>query len=249
MNFVFDLDGTICFDGLTISEEISSALQELVEQGHQLHFASARPIRDILPVLPPALQSCNMVGANGALASKGREILSVQSFDDIERDLLISCLRTYQTTYMADSIWDYSFTDEESHPLFPLVDVDKTTENMPISRLDPLVKVLILSTTNIYELQEFLDVLDVSLTQHQGSNAIDVSPKGVNKWSGLKKFELPPKSFVAFGNDLNDRLFLQNAQQAVLIGSHPELLPHFTDSIPLVGDYKKAISEKIRSFL
>ena len=52
MQFVFDIDGTLCFDGKTIEPTIINALQTLIQQGHEVIFASARPIRDLLPVLP-----------------------------------------------------------------------------------------------------------------------------------------------------------------------------------------------------
>ncbi|MEC1535480.1 HAD hydrolase family protein [Bacillus sonorensis] len=51
MNFVFDLDGTICFEGQPVSEHLLMAFEELKAQGHEVIFASARPIRDLLPVL------------------------------------------------------------------------------------------------------------------------------------------------------------------------------------------------------
>ena len=51
MIFVFDLDGTICFAGRPVSDPIHAAISSIIEQGHTLIFASARPIRDMLPVL------------------------------------------------------------------------------------------------------------------------------------------------------------------------------------------------------
>ena len=45
MKFVFDLDGTLCFDCKMISDPITQAIQRLEEKGHQIYFASARPIR------------------------------------------------------------------------------------------------------------------------------------------------------------------------------------------------------------
>ncbi|WP_280954061.1 HAD hydrolase family protein [Lactococcus protaetiae] len=51
MIFVFDIDGTICFNGVKIADDILSALTALEKHGHQLVFASARPVRDMLPLL------------------------------------------------------------------------------------------------------------------------------------------------------------------------------------------------------
>nr|WP_276605926.1 HAD hydrolase family protein [Pasteurella multocida] len=62
MIFVFDLDGTICFDGKQIPLDIQHALEQLMQKDHQLIFASARPIRDLLPLLNPKLQQAMLIG-------------------------------------------------------------------------------------------------------------------------------------------------------------------------------------------
>ncbi|ORN86969.1 hypothetical protein B8A12_15265, partial [Staphylococcus aureus] len=45
MRFVFDIDGTLCFDGRLIDQTIIDTLLQLQHDGHELIFASARPIR------------------------------------------------------------------------------------------------------------------------------------------------------------------------------------------------------------
>ncbi|KZT91292.1 putative hydrolase [Lactiplantibacillus plantarum] len=52
MNFVFDIDGTLSFDGRTIASPITRALTYLIREHHKVVFASARPIRDLLPIIP-----------------------------------------------------------------------------------------------------------------------------------------------------------------------------------------------------
>ncbi|WP_317914320.1 HAD hydrolase family protein [Carnobacterium maltaromaticum] len=52
MKFVFDLDGTICFNGGPVSPRMMNYLKEL-SVDHEIIFASARPIRDLLPVIDP----------------------------------------------------------------------------------------------------------------------------------------------------------------------------------------------------
>jgi len=42
MIFVFDLDGTICFQGKPVSEKILTALAELANKGYEVIFASIR---------------------------------------------------------------------------------------------------------------------------------------------------------------------------------------------------------------
>ncbi len=48
MNFIFDIDGTICFDGCSIDSSIKQRLFKLRQANHNVIFASARPIRDLL---------------------------------------------------------------------------------------------------------------------------------------------------------------------------------------------------------
>ena len=70
--FVFDVDGTLSFDGQTIAAEILASIQALVERGHRIIFASARPIRDLMPIIP-GFKHAQLIGANGALvAQNGR---------------------------------------------------------------------------------------------------------------------------------------------------------------------------------
>ena len=71
MKFVFDLDGTICFKGRPVSDELLKALEELVAQGHEVIFASARPIRDLLPVLHERVHHYPMIGGNGSMVAAG----------------------------------------------------------------------------------------------------------------------------------------------------------------------------------
>ena len=48
MKFVFDLDGTLSFDYMTIDEEIKQVLLTAPQFDHEVLFASARSYRDCL---------------------------------------------------------------------------------------------------------------------------------------------------------------------------------------------------------
>lgn len=74
MKFVFDIDGTLCFNGKSIDPSIVDALLQLQNSGHELIFASARPIRDLLPVLPEVFHQHTLIGANGAMFSQQSNI-------------------------------------------------------------------------------------------------------------------------------------------------------------------------------
>ncbi len=83
MIFVFDLDGTICFDGKQIPLDIQHALEQLMQKDHQLIFASARPIRDLLPLLNPKLQQAMLIGGNGAITQVNKQITAQQPISSV----------------------------------------------------------------------------------------------------------------------------------------------------------------------
>ncbi|MBY0345558.1 MAG: HAD hydrolase family protein [Neisseriaceae bacterium] len=62
--YVFDIDGTLTTDGQPISQRVGDGLLDLAQES-TLIFASARPIRDMLPMLPVELHHCLMIGATG----------------------------------------------------------------------------------------------------------------------------------------------------------------------------------------
>lgn len=71
--YIFDLDGTISIDGQIVDEVIGKKIQKLLNH-NEVVFASARPIRDILSLLPASLHRCLMVGCNGAMAYKNGQL-------------------------------------------------------------------------------------------------------------------------------------------------------------------------------
>ncbi len=75
MNFVFDLDGTICFKGEPMSQDIVQALHAVEDDGHRVIFASARPIRDMLPVIHPSFHDHILIGGNGSLVASEQTIV------------------------------------------------------------------------------------------------------------------------------------------------------------------------------
>ncbi len=76
MNIVFDVDGTICFNGQNIDKALIKEVQKL-EEKHKVIFASARPIRDLLPIVKDFNQEM-MIGGNGSIISVNGNIKVIQ---------------------------------------------------------------------------------------------------------------------------------------------------------------------------
>ena len=58
---IFDLDGTLCFDGMTMSKELQEVLLTAPKYGHEIIFATARSYRDCLSILEGELKKLTVV--------------------------------------------------------------------------------------------------------------------------------------------------------------------------------------------
>lgn len=214
MNFVFDIDGTVCFNGKTIDPSIIQALEEIKAAGHQVIFASARPIRDLLPVLPKPFQQDKLVGGNGAYTSNNGKI-DVIHFQDSLLTKLIKLAEDNQMTYLADSDWDYSFTGEKTHPIYKNIN-QTSAKNRELRSLRKLCKLVLFHPAQ--HVIDELSSLPVNITYYKGENAIDISPLGINKVRGLHSLQI--QEFIAFGNDSNDQCLFENALYSICVGEH-----------------------------
>ncbi|WP_440961837.1 HAD-IIB family hydrolase [Paenibacillus nitricinens] len=242
MKFIFDLDGTICFSGKPLSERIVQVLDTLIEKGHEVIFASARPIRDLLPVLPAHMHHFSMVGGNGAFIAKGGEVISTIHFDAQTSDILLKLIEEFNAAYLIDSHWDYSYSGSDDHPIRRNVDPEQRAKNVSPSELDELVKVVILNSLNEEQLLDQLHKLPVVIYRHGQEDIIDISPKGINKWTGLQQLGVEMQRFIAFGNDANDIEMFRHSAHSVCVGEHTELGELATEK---VSNEEERISRKI----
>ncbi|MBD3109293.1 HAD family phosphatase [Bacillus sp. AGMB 02131] len=246
MNFVFDLDGTICFKGQPISDKILGALDDLTEEGHEVIFASARPIRDMLPVINKRFHNKTLIGGNGSLISKGDEIVNSNPFSNREIEAIMQIIEEFEATYLIDGEWNYAYTGPDNHPILNNVDPSNLANLVDIKHLTSIVKILFLSSNNDEKLLCKLKELGVFINKHSNENIIDISPKGINKWSAIKNLEIPQGRYIAFGNDANDILMFRNAFHTVMIGYHAELALFAKEQIKLEDDYEQEIVDKLK---
>ena len=197
MNYVFDIDGTICFDGEKIPQEISEQLVSL-SKNNTVIFASARPIRDIVNLIPKDIQSNIWIGGNGTFTKINDNILYKQ-LPRLEAETILQHIADYDYDYMIDSDWDYSFKGDKQCPLYN--NINKTSaKNIPIDELSTICKIVIFNPQD--ETYNLLDSLDVEVTEHSKEAIIDISTAGCSKDQALKNLGI--HEYIAFGNDAND---------------------------------------------
>ncbi|GGA28874.1 HAD-IIB family hydrolase [Psychrobacillus lasiicapitis] len=223
MKFVFDLDGTICFKGQPLCKEITEALQYCRHIGHEVIFASARPIRDLLPVLPKEMHTYPMIGGNGAFVANEGKVTHLTSFDNQTKKQIVEIIEEFQLTYLIDSAWDYAYTGSTEHPIYRNLDPDQLAKNISLHKINEMIKIVLFPNEQASEIVSILKFLPVRTYTHGQENILDISPIGVDKWVGLQKLNVKEQEFIAFGNDANDISMFQFAKESVCVGKHEEL--------------------------
>ncbi|MFS0836516.1 HAD-IIB family hydrolase [Paenibacillus sp. 1P03SA] len=223
MNFIFDLDGTICFKGQPISKRILDALLELEEAGHFVGFASARPCRDMLPVLDDRFDGHLLIGANGAMTFYRKQPLAYQPIPGPLAGQIIHLLNDFEAEYLIDDTWNYAYRLSPEHPFLANVDPHGLAKRVEPNDIQSFIKIVVLSCRRFEELSAKLRAMDVTIHHHSSEGILDLTGKGVNKMAALSGCGLPLDEFVCFGNDNNDLPLFRMAKHSVLIGDHDAL--------------------------
>ncbi|MGW3492399.1 HAD hydrolase family protein [Streptomyces sp. NPDC001020] len=218
---VFDIDGTLCFDGQTIDGRILAAIEDCERAGHQLVFASARPVRDLLPVLDGAFPAATLIGGNGSLVSVGGRVQPRAAFGASELDKLLLEAERFRAGYLADGPWDYAYTGPADHPICGRVDQGRLAHRVELADLPAVVKFLVVDATDMAALAEAGRALGMTVNHHLDEAIIDFAPGTTNKWQALSSLGID--QYNAFGNDINDLDLLRNARHSVRVGAHPGL--------------------------
>lgn len=216
---VFDVDGTICFDGRTIGEEILDRLR-LLRRTSQVVFASARPIRDLLPVLPEDFHDALLLGGNGAFIRK-EDGLTVSGIDPDTRELLDDLIEQHDLPYLVDGDWDYSYTGSETHRIYHQLDAGGLAQKVLRHEITVYSKVVLF--TDDPAIIEQIRALPLAVNVHPDEAIVDLAPSGVTKRHALRRLGLQSGEYAAFGNDSNDVAMLRDAGLSVCVGTHPAL--------------------------
>lgn len=249
MNFVFDLDGTICFRGRPISKHIMDLLFELQETGHSVCFASARPWRDMLPVLDGRFHDNLLIGANGAMVVRNSRI---DFISDIPQDLAVSLLGIlddHHAKYLVDDTWDYAHNLSLDHPFLMNIDISNMASRTNLNEVDRFVKIVVLDCDDFSGLTSSLQQLNVTIHHHSKEGILDITTCGVNKMAALRKTGFDSANFICFGNDLNDKHLFEEAIHSVLIGELPQLKELAKEQILLDDKTEESIIKKIRELV
>lgn len=246
MKFVFDIDGTLCFDRLTIADRLKSALLLAGQYGHEVVFASARSYRDCIPVLGKDLSQRLVVGLNGGVAYRRGKLVAHHLLDKRSYQEALSWCHRYNLPYFVDDDFNYAFSQGEKIPFISTVDVKQLAQQLSIEALENPVKMLIYMGHHedlIEDICHDLRQLDTLLIDyHEEEKCLYLNPKGITKASTLR--ELIGQDFVVFGNDKNDKEMFELSLYGIQVGDYKPLVAYADEQIEANPDL---LADKIAS--
>lgn len=226
--FVFDLDGTIIYNGNRLEHGFESVLCEIVAAGHDLYFATGRSYRDYRPMLPKWCHDLPAVVFGGGMVVNKNQVVHQRFLQSEKLAELVQFLEDHHVCYLIDGRNEYYHSVTES---WILTDIIRISGQHPSHNLDNILadgayKILILDSEWKNYCERFALEHDWELKFHSYNQCFDLMPKNVNKYDGLQYLDLPNSEDVfIFGNDHNDLELMQNFENNILFGECHELLP------------------------
>lgn len=224
MNYVFDVDGTLSFDGTSIEPDIIASIKRLERMGNQIIFASARPIRDLIPIIPE-FQHNMLIGGNGAIVSVADTIKVMSPISENDFNFLKRLIKEYDLEHVVDGAWHYSAQVSSENAIIRQLDPDGLAKNVPIEKITTPIKAILLGINN-KQMSQITKMIrlntNLELVEHTGEGNLDMTSKGINKSSTLGLLGI--NQYIAFGNDLNDLKILSGAIKSFWVKSKPDLL-------------------------
>lgn len=217
--YIFDLDGTIITQGQPLNTSLADSIIPLANSARVI-FASARPVRDMLPLLPEALHSCLMVGCNGGMAWQQGECLFSRRFDHADAAVLINDLKQQQVPYVLDGDWHFSVSavGHLFHDYMRSLTDNEISESELIGQ--GVTKILILDGGFRRQMDALLAAhgFRFNVHHHRHDNIFDITPQRENKYLALKMLGVDFNRSIVFGNDENDFEMLNNAGISIFAG-------------------------------
>ncbi|WP_166868308.1 HAD-IIB family hydrolase [Salinibacterium sp. ZJ70] len=213
---VSDFDGTLCFDGRTVAPEIVAALDR-IRQRHRLVIASARPPRDLRPVLPASLTDVALLGGNGAFALDG-DVRVIQHLDHAARNAIDMLIAAHGLRAHIDGDGDYAYTGDGADAVIAKVHTAGPERAVTASALPVYTKVVLFTTHP--SILAAVRELAVKVTVHGDEGILDIAPAGVDKATVLAHLGVGPGEYLALGNDHNDVPLFRGARHSVCVGDN-----------------------------
>lgn len=224
--FVFDLDGTIVYDGKPLEGKFEKILLEIKSAGHNIVFATGRSWRDFVPVVPLWCSEQDSVVFGGGLVIANGEIKTQHFLENSVLSEMVEFLEDNHAHYLVDGHSNYYHPSKEHWLYQDIIKISGQTRSSHVDHVlaDGAYKILVLDDQFLEYFNQFIANHDLTIKYHFYDKCFDVMPAHVNKFAGLSELILPEKNDIfVFGNDHNDLELMQELPNSIMFGHHQEL--------------------------
>ncbi|WP_341461274.1 HAD family hydrolase [Staphylococcus haemolyticus] len=213
----------MCFDGRQIDCKITDQLFSLHNIRHKIIFASARPIRDLLPVLPNKFHKFALIGGNGSIISINGRIntLATNQFETF--NVIKHVINQYNLNYIVNDEWNYAARVDATNTIYQRLDPQLLAQKLTINEITSPIKTILLNIdeTDFDEVVTYIatNAPSLSLINHSNELNIDITAKYINKFTAIEHILGKYPTYVAFGNDHNDIEMLQHAKVGYFVNN------------------------------
>lgn len=120
MRIVFDIDGTISFDGISIDPKIKKLLYEQMRLGHELVFATARSYRDSVNILGDPLNKNRIIALNGGAVYYQGKCVQAHELDADSFKAMIDTCHQLDIPYFVDDWMNYATFISDKNSFYQL---------------------------------------------------------------------------------------------------------------------------------
>jgi HAD superfamily hydrolase (TIGR01484 family) len=227
--FIFDLDGTLIFNGIPLSKNSEDILKKIIDHGHEIIIATGRSKFDANLVLPKWCHNLSM-----SLFSGG---LSISSDNKILRDIYLSKITSIEITdmclkndlpFMIDGLSHYYHAPVDHARFAKIPGFDPVFRREPdLDRLlkTNIYKILVLDLEVHDEFVSYAATKDLIIKHHSYDACFDIVPNHCCKYEGVLPLinDYKHEDVFVFGNDFNDYEMLLNFKNSILFGNIKQL--------------------------
>lgn len=229
-----DLDGTLLNSEKKVSDRNLEALYAYKKQGGQIVFATARPLRVVLPLLPSTLHNEYMICYNGGEIYKNKEKIEENVIEAEEvRRIVREFHQNFPNRFIGIEAFETFFTNRELLPIFK----GEQHEYFDIDTFEYNSSPKILLHMEGIGREKVEEILGERYTLTISDKGVlgQIGLSGVNKLRGLQKVlnmnNLTLKDAVAFGDDYNDYEIIKGVGKGIAMGNAEEDIKSIADFV------------------
>lgn len=239
MKFIFDIDKTVYFhDNPILTDAIIGKLQAIQNEGHELVVATRRQVSNLDPVKKLiANKNTTLICMNGGYIEHDGEVISTPLVD-INKIFAFLNIHNINFLAMSESGFFKSTTDVISEGFEDFINSGDTEQ---LTSLNHQFYSVMCKTPRDYELEDFLEDLNVQYDYDEMYENYFIFPFGISKFMAIKQLGIT--EYCAFGDDIADYQMVDNATHGFIIGEQFPADYHGKAILLSAYDFPKKLDE------